>query len=119
MKNRLIVSAGLVALLAGVALLVLWLLPARPAVTKANFHRIEIGMPLAEVEGILGADRWGRVSLKSRALLYGNKVATWGGDDGFAWIALDERDCVVSKLWDDAPLPFLGRLRRQLPWLPI
>jgi hypothetical protein len=119
MKKRLIVSAGMLTLSAGAAFLVLWLHPARPAVTKANFDRVETGMTLGEVEAILGADKGSLIDIDIK-LPVGHELETWGGEDGVAWIIFDEHIRVHHKVWiDSPPLPVLDRLRRRLPWLPI
>ncbi len=121
MKKRLIVMAGMLALSVGVTLLVLWLLQARPAVTEANFDRIEIGMTRTEVEDFIGPDNGNRfimVDITGR-MPVGQVEEAWGGNDGTVWLIFDEQKGVVSKEWHDSPLPFLDRLQRKLPWLPI
>jgi hypothetical protein len=42
-----------IVVLAGVS--IYWLIPPRPGVTRANFHRLHKGMTLAQVEAILGS----------------------------------------------------------------
>jgi hypothetical protein len=116
MKKRLIVIAGVLAFSAAVALLVLWLLPVCPGVTKANFDRIEIGMTLSEVEAILGDDRGSRAT-------FGSDInppdargrAGWGGEDGVAFIGFDMHWRVVHTDWLDLPLTLSERFRRRLP----
>ena len=118
MKKRLIVSAGMVASLASAALLVLWLLPARPAVTKANFDRIEIGMTLSDVEAILGADRGRPVFIVYVHI--SQELEQWEGDEGIISIILDHQDHrVIRKVWHDSPLTIFERLQRRLPWLTL
>lgn len=53
-KRRLLAVAGVLSVVAWLALLVLALKPADPGVTKANFDRIKVGMSRAEVEEIFG-----------------------------------------------------------------
>jgi hypothetical protein len=115
MKKRLIFIPGLLTLAAAMALLVLWLVPACPAVTKANFDRIEIGMSLAQVEAILGTDRGDRgipaCDEEGHILLEWDE-AMWSGNDGIALIALDEHGQVVRNRWRDDPLPFFKQIWR-------
>jgi hypothetical protein len=54
LKNRWIMAAGILGSLVCAGFLVLALLPARPAVTQANFDRIKEGMTQVEVEAIFG-----------------------------------------------------------------
>ena len=116
MKKRYFAVAGLLTACFCVILAVLTVLPLHPGVTKANFDRIEIGMTLPEVEAILGTDRGSRPILTDIMLPIGHEVEEWGGDEGFANIIFDEGKRMVRKDWDSAPLPFLDRIRRRLPW---
>jgi hypothetical protein len=52
-KKRVLLIASL-PLAAALVLGVLAMLPARPGATKANYDRIEIGMPKVEVERMFG-----------------------------------------------------------------
>ena len=116
MKKRYLTVVGLLTAVVCVILTVLAMLPLRPGVTKANFDRLEIGMTLPEVEAILGIDRGSRPILTDIMLPIGHEIEEWGGDEGFANIIFDERKRMVRKDWESAPLPFLERISRRLPW---
>jgi hypothetical protein len=54
LKNRWIMATGMLGGIVCAGFLVLALLPARPAVTQANFDRLKEGMTQGEVEAIFG-----------------------------------------------------------------
>ena len=54
LKNRWIIATGMLGGFVCAGFLVLALLPARPAVTQANFDRLKEGMTRVEVEAIFG-----------------------------------------------------------------
>jgi hypothetical protein len=116
MKKRYLAVAGLPAVCTCLILVVLAVLPHSAAITKSNFDRIKEGMTLAEVEAILGTDRgFGGIPAGIKLPTRGHKNEVWGGEEGYAIITLNERKCVVEKDWNDAPIPFLERIRRWLP----
>jgi hypothetical protein len=59
-KLRWMLAVGLVALVAAGAL-VLWPRPITPGLTQENFDRVQVGMTLPEVEGLLG--HWSSLSM--------------------------------------------------------
>jgi len=85
-KRRYVISAAVLAACVGIALGVLAMLPPHPGVSKANYDRIEVGMPRAAVEAILGkpAEEVGRFA------------SHWAADDG-TWISILFRDDEVKE----------------------
>ena len=95
-------------------LLAIWVENSRLGVTRANFHRIHTGMPLAEVEAILGAP----IAEQEAPLGWPHRTMIWA-DSGVIRIDItfDEQKCVSEKRLEDSS--FFGRLRQQqLRWLP-
>ena len=91
MKKRYLISAGVLAVCVCLTLAVLALFPARPMkpeVTRANIHRIEIGMTRAEVDAVLGPG--GSPTGGPHLTLNGSKAFTWWGEHGTISLAFDD-----------------------------
>jgi hypothetical protein len=105
-------------------------LPHRPGVSRENFDRVETGMTMKEVYGILGTNvaNTGRKALLTMSCAL---VEQWIGDGAFIVIhfvpdrarpneedLVTIEDCVVTKKeYLELPHePLLERLRRLLPW---
>jgi outer membrane protein assembly factor BamE (lipoprotein component of BamABCDE complex) len=114
MKRK--VAAVAAAILAGclcVALAVLLTRGSRPAVTKAHFDRITVGMSKAEVQEIFGRPAsstsaggrtWPQIQgIQGVRTSDGVTHEVWGGEDGAAIIGFDERDRTVHTHWTDSP----------------
>lgn len=112
-KRWLLAAIGLASLI-GLPILVIALLPNRPGVTRANFHRIAIGMTKPDVENIFGGEPAKRMPRHLRGKLF-----VWFNDDGrrAAEIFFDEQGQVSDKEWRDWTL--LGRVREEFPWFPF
>ena len=96
-KNRWLLLGLLLLMTACVVVVVLaYVLPPRPGVTKENFDRIEVGMTRAEVEKIFGVENLpGRNPLRrlSRQLFEDEDT------DALADIHFDETDRVALAEW--------------------
>jgi hypothetical protein len=108
-KTRLLLLPSL-PLAVAVTLGVLAMLPTSPGVTKANLDRIEIGMPRADVEQILGG--------RGRPFLGDDEAwMLWEADDG-SWVTIVFRDdCVADKHWQswhDSDNTLMDKIRRVL-----
>jgi hypothetical protein len=88
-------------------------------VTEANVRRIRPGMPLAEVEALMGGR--GKPLIGFRGLVPEEMAGRWiwVGSDGLAWVGLDGTARVVEVEWwpsaESSPGP-LARLRDWLGW---
>jgi hypothetical protein len=107
LRRRILLSAGLLAAIVGVALGVVMLLPPRPGVTKANFDRMEKGMPIADVQEILGRFDF---DYEPNLILW----HAWRADDGAEIVIVFGNGCVVSKSWIDSEETIPDKLRRWL-----
>ena len=83
-------------------------LPARPGVTKANFHRIQEGMTRAEVE-----ETFGTRGVKFTTL-NGLEFVRWVGDDGSSVNFVFENDSVTWKNWRTRSETMPDKIRRWL-----
>ena len=108
MKKRLLLIAAL-PLAVAVALGVLSILPSRHGVTRANFDRIETGMPKAEVVAIFGekGQPWHGAPEVGKAMF-------WIASDGSFALVMFVDECVVIKQWDDSNETVLDKIRRWL-----
>jgi hypothetical protein len=128
-RRRLLLAAGLLALLGVAGLLLAWLTPHPGAgITKENYERIREGMTFAEVEAILGPEGY----QTKRPLIVPVSGPTfprwWIGDDAIITIEFGPKGWgpptppfaewqVTNKHYAERPPePFLDRLRRLLPW---
>jgi hypothetical protein len=113
-KKRLLLIASLPLTIA-VTLGVLAMLPPSPGVTKANFDRIEKGMPKAEIEAIFGGkaitiEPWfGGIRDNP-----GAKVAVWKANDESKAGIVFMNSCVFYKEWQDSNETLPDKLRRWL-----
>ena len=89
-KRHLLVAVGLVAFLC-LVLGILAMLPPRSGITKANLDRIQKGMPLEEVERIIG-----RPGQKEQ--LFDGAIVFWftESDGAFIGVPADERGQIVA-----------------------
>lgn len=118
MKRRyLTVAVGLFAV-AGIALGVLAMLPARSGVTKANFDRIEIGMTADDAERIFGCPATPELGW---CVWSGRRFDEPSGGQG--WIAKDrsavamisyQEGRIVEKAWSSLDESILKEIRRWL-----
>ncbi len=90
-----------------------------PGVTEANVRRIRRGMPLAEVESILGG--WGRCQVIVTEGCRDTSVFHWTGLEGEAYVLFDDPRAargsatVLGARFDPAATPTpLDRLRKAL-----
>jgi hypothetical protein len=123
-RRRLLLAAGALALLAVVAAWT-WLLVPRPGpgVTRANYERIREGMPLAEVEAIVGRKADYRLiedglgpSVSQLRLLH---IWLEGGDffeEGTTSLVVSFKPDFTVRDASFAKPPFSYRLRQLLPW---
>jgi hypothetical protein len=84
-----------------VVLLVLSRRDDRPSSLKVNYERIQRGMPLDQVEGIIGSNTGeilGKTDGGLKAL--GMVEKHWGARDGMASIFFDQDGRVTYKRWD-------------------
>ena len=121
MRKRWVLTAGMIAGLVGVVLLVLALLP-RPGVTKANFGRIQKGMSKPEIQAILGKHWFGFDHVPERFILVGEN---WRADDGAeAYIEFERRDGdettwrVCSMSWQESSETPFQKIRRWVGLAP-
>ena len=104
MRKRLLLSAGTMAAIVGVTLLVLAMLPPSAGVTNANFDRIEDGMSKAEVVSLLGEN----------GITFG-RATSWYADDGSSVVVVGfEDDCVIFKECLPSHETILDKIRRWL-----
>jgi hypothetical protein len=107
-KKRLLLIAVLPLIIVG-TMGVLALLPPSPGITKANFDRIEQGMPRGEVVQILGG---------GGKPLFGDDEAwmLWVADDG-SWLTIVFRDDRIAdkhwQSWHDSDKTFLDKICRR------
>ena len=132
-KRRLLLGAGVLALLGLAALLLMWPTP-RPGagITPENYERIRAGMTEREIAGVLGvragdysggrayfpADpRWPRLphgfEIKGQETL-----RMWAGDEVAVYVWFDWRGTAVDKMLRPVPPgdSLWERLRLLLPW---
>jgi hypothetical protein len=81
-----------------------------PGVTVANFHRIEKGMPLADVEAILGGPAEARkryvfLDYRGEWPPLVERCVWFGGPNCGLIVWLDEQGRVGSKEWSNRPTP--------------
>ena len=121
-RRRLLLGAGLLALtLLGLGGWLLWPpMPASgPGVTRANFQRIREGMPLAEVEAILGQAPYS-VSYTDSSERLLEEAEWWNPNPAVLLIIhvdFDRGQRVKAKHLRDRSRPSLwNKLRRLLPW---
>jgi hypothetical protein len=141
-RRRLLLVAGVLALVLWVVGLVAWVGYARPGVTPDNGDRICQGMTPDQVQALLGkpADEAGRLdeSLGPVDPEEPKSYRTWHGDGGSIHVLFDRSDR-VTRAWihgpggwpnirpagygqgwpdgtDDVQPSLLQRLRRLLPW---
>ena len=114
MRKRLLLAAGTMAGLVGVALVGVSMLPSGPGVTKANFDLIKDGMTSEEVEAVFGRPPNHRQVFPGEQILPTRSYDWWGrGDDALAEIVFDD-DRVIGKIWQPSPESLLDRIRRWL-----
>jgi hypothetical protein len=110
-KRCYLISAAVLVACVCVALGVLAMLPAQSGVTKANFDRIELGMTLAEVEGIFGhdGDKFDVLGDEHRENIF------WGASpyNGDMAVITFSNDLVCERHWGNE-LTFSDKLRRWL-----
>jgi hypothetical protein len=119
MRKRLLIAAGLSAVLAVSALVVVWFGSPRDRISEANYARIREGMTLHEVETVLGGPEGSYTSegndwAMEMALLkapVGHTRRTWMGDDGGIRIEFDEQERVVTQEWCPRRESFFARVR--------
>jgi len=101
-RRTLWLSAALL-LVVGVAVLFLTSGQSRftPGVTRANIHRLEIGMKMTDVGAILG--RGGSPTGGPRSIPNSKKVLTWWGEHGTISLTFGDTGHVEAKQWDDRP----------------
>ncbi len=106
-KKRLLLIVGSLAACVCLLLGVLTMLPPRPGVTKANFGRIQEGMPLADVEGIFGrrGELWGFAGGDRF-----NWVWRWRAKDKSVVEVMVKSDCVTGKVWQDSDETFFDKI---------
>ena len=114
-RRRLLLGAGVLTLL---GLTVIWLTLPHPGVTWANYERIQDGMTLEEVRGILGGE--GEKGLAHEpGLVYDDQRVWVEGDLGIVTFFRSGRLVRKDAFALNPPLPaptFWDRLRRLLPW---
>jgi hypothetical protein len=130
MRKRLVVFLALAALILGADYLTLWLTTPKKHVTRAAFDRIQEGMTLAEVEGLIGLPPGDHRTRPTRIVwgvrgpiiflepaTQGRKYTSmeWIGDYGMICVWLDSEEKVVERafteLRPDEP-SLLDRLRK-------
>ena len=121
MKKRLLAITAILAAVVGAIVLSLALLPARPAVTKANFDRLEIGMSLDDVNAAFGGPHSISVSMPMASEQIADPRVlefslAWHGADGV--VTFSEKEMrVINTTFYDEPTSFYQKLQRWLPWL--
>jgi hypothetical protein len=88
--------------LAAIGFAVVAMLPPAPGVRQANYDRLEMGMTLAEVEGIYG--RHADVTMQ------GDQRWRCSSRD-LAFVAI-RRGCLAAKSWPEADETILRKIRR-------
>ena len=98
-KKRLIVAAGMLAVIVCAGYAALAMVSPQPGVTKANFNRIHKGQAKADVEELLGGPAKDQRSIEGSGAV--RVVARWGlFDDGhLITVEFDAEDKVVAKDW--------------------
>jgi hypothetical protein len=129
-RRRLLLGLGAVVLLGLASFCVIAFAVPRSGVTLENYERIQVGMTLPEVEGILGTPVDGYFMDEDENVLYLADVVDdesgelsklnilWVGDDVVVRVTLDSRKQVHSKSIEKKahPSTLFARLRRLLPW---
>jgi hypothetical protein len=108
-RRRILLSAGIFAVVIGVALGVFAVLPPRGGVTKTNFDRVEIGMKKVEVEAIFGEQGLAVESNQPQDFLF-----YWRGDDGATATVVFFDGAVIQVFWADSTETISDKLRRWL-----
>jgi hypothetical protein len=133
MRRRLLLSLGLLTLLGMLGPTALVLLRPRPAISKANFERLRLGMGLEEVVQLLGgpADDYTSTRTKELLLLHSPShvvvippgARIWEGDEGgdyeFIWVVVDEQERVQDKGYDSIRLRPASLLERVRSWFGL
>jgi hypothetical protein len=117
-KRRYLISAGVLAACACLALAGLAMLPPRAGVTKANFDRIEIGMSQSAVCEIFGKE-WSLFAGRPEGAshnFFAHEV--WLHDDGASATIEFHNEAVIGKIWTDSTETIPDKLRRWLH-LPV
>jgi hypothetical protein len=119
MKKRLLAIAAILVAIVGAIVFALAILPAR-AVTKANFDRLEIGMPQSKVESIFGGisakELFVRVNGGMAFVEFdGPRQQAWQGADGIAIVSFNEKGHIIDKTWHEQSTSLWQRLQRWLP----
>ena len=110
-RTRLLIVAGLLAVVFGLGMGAAALIPEGPGVTKGNFDRIEKGMTSAEVEALFGGEGWNyRVGGTDKDW----NGFLWRGDDDSAANIEFINHCVARKYWVNSDETFLDKIRRWL-----
>ena len=122
MKKRLLAITAILTAVVGAIVLTLALLSPRPAVTKANFDRLENGMSVKVVESIFGGpcSEWiiPIEATQEVVMISEPRYQAWQGARGFASIQFNENGRIVRKTWIDFEFSLYQKLQRWLPWLP-
>jgi hypothetical protein len=127
-RRRLLLRAGVLALLGLAAGLAVWLAYPRPRVTPENFRRLRLGMTRPQVERILGPPHRAGAVVYSllwegdgvRVTLDFSEPGGGGtldmGDLTFLRTGVRESVRLPASLGGDDEETFLDRLRRLFPW---
>ena len=125
MRKRLLLSAGTMAGLVGVVLVVVVMLPSGPGVTKANFDKIEKGMTFDQVTAYLG-----KPSIEPGVFDISETrrdwVVDWYHDNGSSaviWFASGKMESisngkVLQMTWHESSETVFDKFRRWLHLLP-
>jgi hypothetical protein len=119
MRKRLLLTFALLAAVAivaiGAVLVLVWIDSTRPGVTLANFNRIENGMTLTEVDGLLGPSTFGICA--SASDLINDPVYVWVSPDRDQASITFANGRVSETRWVDSEASTWDRLRRRFEWL--
>jgi hypothetical protein len=108
-KKRLLLTAGLLVMLASAGFVIMLAVQDSPGVTKANLDRIEEGMTRKEVEAIFGCQ-----GAQTRPYRRGSVIKWLAEDGGSATVDFDLDGFVRGTDWTDANETILQKLRRWL-----